>query len=121
MYSNDQAIGQAIKESIDESNADIAKDLRLMVRERLVAGDSDAQVKSFLVSRYGEFILLRPAFSANTLLLWVAPFAILAIGGLATWRLARRRGAAAPAAEAAPLAEDERKALEALLTDKPRT
>src|SRR5215218_7215581 len=58
-------------QSIDESDASLAKDLRVLVRERLVAGDSDDQVRDFLVQRYGEFVLLKPAFRAHTLLLWL--------------------------------------------------
>ncbi len=77
-------------ESIDESSADLARDLRLLVRERLKAGDSDGEVRSFLVRRYGDFILLKPPFKPETWLLWAAPFLILLAGGvlilLARWR-----------------------------------
>src|ERR1041384_1887939 len=62
-------------QSIDDSDAPLAKDLRVLVRERLTAGDSDRQVIDFLVTRYGEFVLLKPRFSMHTLLLWLAPFA----------------------------------------------
>ncbi|TFL18607.1 cytochrome c-type biogenesis protein [Jannaschia formosa] len=68
-------------ESIDESNADLARDLRLLVRERLVAGDSDAEVIDFLVDRYGEYVLLNPPATGSTLLLWGAPLALLLLGG----------------------------------------
>jgi cytochrome c-type biogenesis protein CcmH len=81
-------------QSIDDSDAPLAKDLRILVRERLQAGDSNTQVIDFLVARYGEFVLLRPRMSAHTLLLWGAPFAVLiaaALGFLA----ARRRAAPA--------------------------
>ena len=64
-------------QSIDDSDAPLAKDLRVLVRERLTAGDSDGQVIDFLVARYGEFVLLRPRMNAHTLLLWLAPFAVL--------------------------------------------
>src|SRR3954465_14965648 len=64
-------------QSIDDSDAPLAKDLRLLVRERLVAGDSDAQVKDFLVERYGDFILLKPPLEWRTLVLWTAPFVLL--------------------------------------------
>ena len=64
-------------QSIDDSNAPLARDLRLLVRERLKAGDSDAQVMQFIEDRYGEFVLLRPPFNARTLLLWLAPFLAL--------------------------------------------
>src|SRR4051795_13590027 len=60
-------------QSIDDSDAQLAKDLRILVRERLVAGDSDQQVRDFLVQRYGEFVLLKPTFSAHNLLLWLTP------------------------------------------------
>jgi cytochrome c-type biogenesis protein CcmH len=100
-------------ESIDDSNAPLAKDLRLLVRERVTAGDTDEQVKAFLVQRYGEFVLLRPPLSARTLALYGAPFAALALGGWLVWRVSRRR--AEPVA-AAGLTEDERKRLEKLLS-----
>jgi cytochrome c-type biogenesis protein CcmH len=69
-------------ESIDESHADLARDLRLLVRERLAAGDTDDQIRSFLVHRYGDFILLKPPFKAETFLLWTAPFLLLLAGGI---------------------------------------
>ena len=69
-------------ESIDSSNADLARDLRLLVRERLVAGESDAQVLDFLVARYGEFVLLRPKLKPANYLLWFGPAALLLLGGL---------------------------------------
>ena len=64
-------------QSIDDSNAPLARDLRILVRERLIAGDSDEGVKRFLVQRYGEFVLLKPPFGVNTLLLWLAPLLVL--------------------------------------------
>jgi cytochrome c-type biogenesis protein CcmH len=79
-------------QSIDDSDAPLAKDLRVLVRERLSAGDSDNQVIDFLVARYGEFVLLRPRVTAHTLLLWLAPFAALLIGGWAVIAFIRRRG-----------------------------
>src|SRR5258705_3033992 len=69
-------------QSIDDSDAPLARDLRVLVRERLQAGDSDGQVIDFLVARYGEFVLLKPRMSAHTLLLWLAPFAVLFIATL---------------------------------------
>ncbi len=82
-------------ENIDESNADISRDLRLLVRERLVQGDSDAQVRDFVVARYGEYVLLEPTTQGANLLLWIAGpamlLAALGIGGV----YARRRSAAA--------------------------
>ena len=81
-------------QSIDDSDAPLAKDLRVLVRERLTAGDSDGQVIDFLVARYGEFVLLKPRMNAHTLLLWLAPFAVLIIGAIA-FLAARRRTASA--------------------------
>jgi cytochrome c-type biogenesis protein CcmH len=78
-------------QSIDDSDAPLARDLRLLVRERIAAGDSDTQVIDFLVARYGEFVLLRPRFKSNTLLLWLLPPLALAGGGLALWTHAGRR------------------------------
>ena len=102
-------------QSIDDSDAPLAKDLRVLVRERLVAGDSDRAVRDFVVARYGDFVLLRPPFDVRTALLWAAPFLILlaALGFL--WR--RGRAMAAPAS-AAPLSEDERRRVERLLGDE---
>ena len=78
-------------QSIDDSEAPLAHDLRVLVRERLAAGDSDKQVIDFLVSRYGEFVLLKPRFEWHTALLWIVPPAILVVGGVALFVLARRR------------------------------
>ena len=86
-------------QSIDDSDAPLARDLRLLVRERLVAGDSDAQVMTFLVDRYGEFVLLKPSFSGHNLLLWLAAPAVLIAGGLIAWGVVgrnRRRQEPAP-------------------------
>jgi cytochrome c-type biogenesis protein CcmH len=77
-------------QSIDDSDASIARDLRILVRERLQAGDSDQQVIDFLVARYGEFVLLRPRFSWRTALLWLGPSAMLLIGACGVLVLARR-------------------------------
>src|SRR3954467_13027610 len=78
-------------QSIDDSEAPLARDLRLLVRERIAAGDSNTEVIDFLVARYGEFVLLKPRFESHTLLLWLLPpFALLG-GGLALWAHNRRR------------------------------
>ena len=103
-------------QSIDDSNADLAKDLRVLVRERLTAGDTDDQVRAYLVSRYGEFVLLKPPLGFNTVLLWGMPVALLAIGGVVIFRQAVRRRRPEPAA---PLSEDEQKALDAILAERP--
>lgn len=73
-------------QSIDDSSAELAKDLRLLVRERLGAGDTDTQVFDYLVSRYGDFILLQPKLGLSTLALWGAPILLLLVGGVALWR-----------------------------------
>jgi cytochrome c-type biogenesis protein CcmH len=78
-------------QSIDDSEAPLARDLRLLVRERIAAGDSDNQVIDFLVARYGEFVLLKPRFNPHTLLLWLLPPLALVGGGLALWTASRRR------------------------------
>lgn len=69
-------------QSIDGSNAELAKDLRVLVRTRLVEGDTDEEVISYIVSRYGEFVLLKPSFSARNLFLWLTPLLVLLLGGL---------------------------------------
>ena len=82
-------------QSIDDSEAPLARDLRLLVRERIAAGDSDAQVIDFLVARYGEFVLLKPRLKPHTLLLWLLPPLALAGGGFALWMHSRRRSQSA--------------------------
>ena len=77
-------------QSIDDSDAPLARDLRLLVRERLKAGDSNGQVLDFLTARYGEFVLLRPRFTARTALLWLLPSALLLIGIIGLVLLGRR-------------------------------
>ena len=77
-------------QSIDNSDAPLARDLRLLVRERLKAGDSDAQIIDFLVARYGDFVLLKPRFGMHTALLWLLPFLVL-IAGVAALLMLRRR------------------------------
>jgi cytochrome c-type biogenesis protein CcmH len=81
-------------QSIDDSNAELARDLRLLVRERLKAGDSDDAIRAYLVQRYGDFILLKPPVKAETLALWGAPIVILLVGGGAIFLNLRRRRAA---------------------------
>jgi cytochrome c-type biogenesis protein CcmH len=100
-------------QSIDDSNAELARDLRVLVRERLVAGDSDTEVIDFVVARYGEFVLLKPRFNARNLLLWSAP-ALLLAAGLGFMFLRRRRMRPATA----PLSAQESERLEQILRDK---
>ena len=78
-------------QSIDDSHAPLAKDLRLLVRERLQAGDSDDQVRTYLVQRYGDFVLLKPPLRIGTLLLWGAPLMVLLAGGFGLVLASRRR------------------------------
>jgi|SRR5262245_42074110 len=89
-------------QSIDDSDAPLARDLRLLVRERLKEGDSDRQVIDFLVARYGEFVLLKPRLALHTALLWFGPPALLCGGALALVLIARRRSKRGPADQAKP-------------------
>ncbi|MEP3049649.1 MAG: cytochrome c-type biogenesis protein [Roseibium sp.] len=108
-------------QSIDDSDAPLAKDLRVLVRERLVAGDTDAQVIDYLVSRYGEFVLLKPRFAWHTLLLWAAgPLALIA-GAFAIFLALKKRSRAAAAvttASDASLSDEEEKKLKSILKDR---
>jgi cytochrome c-type biogenesis protein CcmH len=81
-------------QSIDDSEADLAKDLRLLIRDRLVKGETDQQVMDFIVSRYGDFVLLKPPLTPATLALWTSPFIVLMAGMTMLWRR-RRKGVAA--------------------------
>jgi cytochrome c-type biogenesis protein CcmH len=101
-------------ESIEESNADLAHDMRTIVRERIKAGDTDKQVVDFMVSRYGDYVLMDPPFKATTIVLWVGPFALLVFGlGIAATVFHRRKaktaGETAPVAEQALSAEEQRR------------
>ncbi|WP_196259198.1 cytochrome c-type biogenesis protein [Pelagibacterium limicola] len=104
-------------QSIDDSDAELARDLRLLVRERLVAGDSDTDVINYIVARYGEFVLLRPVFALHTVLLWIAAPVFLLIGLVVVILGARRKRATAAAASDPKLTAEERKALERLAKD----
>jgi len=108
-------------QSIDDSDAPLARDLRLLVRERITAGDSDQQVLDYLVSRYGEFVLLRPPFNLSTILLWAFPPVLLA-GGLLLFLVValrrRRQEAVATAPSGGELSPVEQEKLSRLL-DKP--
>jgi len=87
-------------QSIDDSDATLAKDIRVLIRQRIVKGESNAEVRDFLVSRYGDFILLKPPFKPGTLLLWFGAPLTLALGGVAIIFALRRRSVAAPALSA---------------------
>jgi cytochrome c-type biogenesis protein CcmH len=103
-------------QSIDDSNAPLSKDLRLLVRERLLAGDSDAQVKQFLVARYGEFILLKPPLAAATIVLWIAPLLLLGAAAVVVLRWAGR-SSQSPVLADAPLTAEEQARLTEVLGD----
>jgi cytochrome c-type biogenesis protein CcmH len=105
-------------QSIDDSEAPLAHDLRVLVRERLKAGDTDAQVLNFLVARYGEFVLLKPPLAWHTAALWGLPPAVLLIGFVAIVVVVKRRRNAPPAAEAANLTTAEEARLCELLREE---
>jgi cytochrome c-type biogenesis protein CcmH len=100
-------------QSIDDSEAPLARDLRILLRERLQAGDSDEAVRDFLVARYGEFVLLQPRLKGRTAPLWAVPILALLGGGAALWFFLRRRRTASPAA----LTQDEKRKLAKLMRD----
>ncbi|MDX8459313.1 cytochrome c-type biogenesis protein [Mesorhizobium humile] len=100
-------------QSIDESDADLARDLRILVRQRLVAGDTDQQVMDYIVSRYGEFVLLKPRFSLRNALLWGTPVLLLLVGGLFIVVSARSRRPAS----GSTLSAEEQAALDKMLCD----
>lgn len=101
-------------QSIDQSDAVLAHELRLVVRERLVAGDTDAEVQAYVVARYGEFVLLRPVFAWHTLILWLAAPALLIAGIMAVFIASRRRAAEPQKPENPGLSDEERTALDSL-------
>ena len=100
-------------QSIDDSDAELARDLRILVRERIMAGDSDREVIDYLVDRYGEFVLLKPTLSARNALLWGTPVIVLLLAGIAFATYARRR--AAPAGSGPALSAEEEARLSRLL------
>lgn len=105
-------------QSIDDSDASLAKDLRVLVRERLTAGDSNDQVVTYVVSRYGDFVLLKPPFNISTLVLWVGPFLMIGFGLLAIILFFRKnRTTSATAPRVVPLSETEKKQLADLLEE----
>ena len=120
LESRAREIGRALRcvvcqnQSIDDSAAEVARDMRRAVRERLVAGDSDGDVFAFMVARYGDYVLLKPPFKAGTLVLWLgAPLVLLIAGGALL--IAARRRRAQPVVAPKPLDEAERRRLDALL------
>jgi cytochrome c-type biogenesis protein CcmH len=107
-------------QSIDDSDAPLARDLRLLVRERLKQGDSDRQILDFLVARYGEFVLLQPRLGWRTSVLWFGPPVLLLAGALALFLIARRRRGQTAMAEDTGLTADEQARLARLLTARDR-
>ena len=101
-------------QSIDDSDAPLAADLRAIVRERLSAGDTNEEVMAYIVARYGNFVLLKPPLDVQTILLWSAPLLVLIPGGLGVALYLRRRGRAG-AADPDPLSAEERRTLAAIL------
>lgn len=93
-------------QSIDDSDAELARDLRVLVRERLVAGDTDAQIMKYVVDRYGEFVLLRPSFSSRNFVLWGTPILVLLVGGLSAFLYSRRQGQRAATIALSPQEEE---------------
>jgi cytochrome c-type biogenesis protein CcmH len=108
-------------QSIDDSEAPLARDLRLLVRERISAGDSDSQVIDFLVARYGEFVLLKPRFNPHTFLLWLVPPLALLGGGFALWHYGRRRVSSSDSTDdsTVKLTAEEEARLERLMAAQP--
>jgi cytochrome c-type biogenesis protein CcmH len=105
-------------QSIDDSNAPLAHDLRVLLRERLQSGDSDQQALDFIVARYGNFVLLKPPIHWNTLLLWSGPFLVLLIAGLGFGHYVRRSAAKFASAESSlQLSDQELKRADAILND----
>ncbi len=106
-------------QNIDDSNAPLARDLRVLLRDRLTAGDSDRQAIDFIVARYGNFVLLRPPMQFNTVLLWIGPFLVLLAAALGFGHFIRRSSSVpADAAPPAPLNADELKLVDAILEER---
>lgn len=114
-----RAISQGLRclvcrnESIDDSNADLARDIRVLLRERIAAGDTDEAARGYIVARYGDFVLLSPPVNSTTLVLWFGPVAVLLVGGVAAGLFLRRRRAE----PVAPLSAEEQARLAVLLRE----
>ena len=104
-------------QSIDDSNADLARDLRILVRERLIAGDSDTEVLDYLISRYGDFVMLKPPFKGSTFILWLGPLFVfvLAVIGLVIYFRRRQTELANTSNSSSRLSSEEREQLNRLL------
>lgn len=105
-------------QSIDDSNAPLAKDLRIIVRERLTAGDTDKQVVEYVVARYGNFVLLKPPLQGDTYLLWALPFIVLVAASLIAWRYLSRRAGDDPVPTVEPLSAEELDKFNTALKDR---
>ncbi len=102
-------------QSIVDSNADLAKDLRVIVRQRIIAGDTDQQVIEFMTSRYGDWVLLKPPFDGATIILWLSPFLLLLIGFVIIYQNQKRNS---ENLSPDPLSKDEKARLLVLLDEK---
>ena len=107
-------------QSIDDSDAELARDLRVVVRERLTAGDDDQEVIDYVVSRYGDFVLLKPPFKLSTYALWLGPGGVAVVAVIAVIAFYRRRSKSTDRGNASALTDDEEKKLAALLKDDGR-
>ncbi|MGI9568398.1 MAG: cytochrome c-type biogenesis protein, partial [Desulfobulbia bacterium] len=105
-------------QSIDDSNAPLARDLRILVRERLVAGDNDKETIDYIVSRYGEFVLLRPRFGTKTVILWLAPIILLLVAIFGLYKGYRSRNTNARKGQLVELSHLEREQIEKMLGEK---
>ena len=100
-------------QSVEESNADLAKDIRMIVRERVALGESDEAVEAYMVDRYGDWILMKPPFNTRTLILWIGPILLILMGGIGVWVFVRRQQHGTPDA----LTPAERARLDVLLNE----
>ena len=105
-------------QSIDDSNAPLAHDLRVLVRERIVAGDDDAAVFAYVVARYGDYVLLKPPFNAYTVLLWLTPFLVLLGASILLYRNYASRAAQTGASTVEALSDEEKASLDELLASQ---
>jgi cytochrome c-type biogenesis protein CcmH len=105
-------------QSIDDSNAPLAHDLRVLLRERLTAGDSDNQAVDYIVARYGNFVLLKPPIQTNTILLWIGPLLFLLLALVGANRFLRNRSKISSSDDFVPLSAEEQARLDALLNNK---
>lgn len=123
MEARARAISQQLRcvvcqnQSIDDSNAPLAQDLRILVRDRLTAGDTDTAAMNYIVARYGNFVLLKPPVQSNTLLLWFGPILFLLIAGFAFLRFVRGHDTAPSPDQAADLTAEERRRVDALMNE----